>query len=219
MPHTKAKILVVDDEHPIRSTLSLILTESGYQVRCANDGFSALLELRGEVPDLIVSDLNMPGMSGFELLTVVRHRFPAVSVIAMSGSFSGDQVPTGVAADAFYQKGNGIVALLGLIESLPWPERLASRRPLAPAPVRVQAKEPDGDGKWPRTMSCPECLRTFTPSLDCAAGHLTEPSCTFCRNTIHLAASRPAETAALLPFRRGQTFEEPSLRRMGKLFQ
>jgi len=219
MPQPKAKILVVDDEHPIRSTLSMILTQSGYQVRCAADGFSALHELRGEVPDLIVSDLNMPGMSGIELLTVVRHRFPAVGVIAMSGAYLGEGVPSGVAADAFYQKGNGVVALLGLIETLPWPERMASRRPLAPAPVRALATGPDAAGTGLQTVRCPECLRTFARPLDEDAGELIESSCTFCRNTIHLAATRPAETAALLPFRRGQTFEEPSLRRMEELIQ
>ena len=54
----------------------------------------------------------MPGMSGFELLSVVRRRFPAVLVIAMSGAFSGDQVPSGVTADAFYPKGNGVAVLM-----------------------------------------------------------------------------------------------------------
>ena len=58
-----------------------------------------------EVPDVILSDLNMPGMSGFEFLSVVRRRFPTVKVIAMSSAFAVDDIPPGVAADAFYQKG------------------------------------------------------------------------------------------------------------------
>ena len=129
MVHPKAKILVVDDEQSIRWSMAKILTEIGYQVRCAADGFSALLEMRSEIPDLIVSDLNMPGMLGFELLSVVRRRFPAINVIAMSGAFSGSEVPSGVAADAFYEKGSSVRALLQLIESLPWPERMAVRSP------------------------------------------------------------------------------------------
>jgi len=43
-------------------------------------------------------------MSGFELLSVVRRRFPAIQLIAMSGAFSGDGIPPGVAADAFMKK-------------------------------------------------------------------------------------------------------------------
>ena len=53
----------------------------------AEDGFSALAEIRKEVPDILLSDLNMPRMSGFELLSVVRRRFPSIRTIAMSGAF------------------------------------------------------------------------------------------------------------------------------------
>jgi DNA-binding response OmpR family regulator len=56
--------------------------------------------------DLVISDLNMPQMSGFEFLSVIRRRVPQVLVIAMSGAYAaGDEVPGGVIADAFYAKG------------------------------------------------------------------------------------------------------------------
>ena len=57
-------------------------------MRSAEDGFSALEEIRRLTPDVLLSDLNMPHMSGFELLSVVRRRFPAIYAIAMSGAFS-----------------------------------------------------------------------------------------------------------------------------------
>ena len=82
MPPEKAKLLIVDDDPQMRTLLSVILAESGYRVRSAEDGFSALAEIRKEIPDIILSDLNMPGMSGFELLSVVRRRFPAIRVVA-----------------------------------------------------------------------------------------------------------------------------------------
>ena len=78
MPRTKERLLIVEDEPSIRESLSSALTEIGYPVRTAEDGFSALLEIRKQIPDMILSDLNMPGMSGFELLSVVRRRFPAI---------------------------------------------------------------------------------------------------------------------------------------------
>ena len=105
MSNLRASLLVVDDQALVRVCLSEVFTKHGYGVRSAPDGFSALAEIRKEIPDLIVSDLNMPGMSGFELLSVVRRRFPLIPVIAMSSAFPGQELPMGVAADAFYQKG------------------------------------------------------------------------------------------------------------------
>lgn len=103
---------MVDDNPVLVSVLAEILKEPGREVRCASDGFAALAQIRARVPDILVSDLNMPGMSGFELLSVVQRRFPAIAVIAMSGSYSGSQVPDGVAADAFCAKGAGSVERL-----------------------------------------------------------------------------------------------------------
>jgi CheY-like chemotaxis protein len=122
-----ATLLIVDDEPAIRESLSLVLTEVGYSVRSAEDGFSALREIVNEAPELLLSDLNMPGISGFELLSEVRRRFPAIRTIAMSGSFCGDEVPSGVAADGFFQKGSSVAALLRMMETLPHVERCSER--------------------------------------------------------------------------------------------
>jgi CheY-like chemotaxis protein len=127
MPNSPATLLIVDDEPTIRESLSQVLTEIGYRVRSAEDGFSALREIANEAPELLLSDLNMPGISGYELLSEVRRRFPAIRTIAMSGSFRGDEAPSGVAADGFYQKGSSVVALLRMMETLPRVERCALR--------------------------------------------------------------------------------------------
>ena len=71
----------------------------------------------GPVPDILLSDLNMPRMSGFELLSVVRRRFPEVFVIASSAAFSGEEVPAGIAADAFYEKSTGLTRLFELVKT------------------------------------------------------------------------------------------------------
>jgi CheY-like chemotaxis protein len=83
----------------------------------------ALAEIQQEIPEILLSELNMPGMSGFELLSAVRRRFSAIQVIAMSGTFSGDGVPLGVAADAFYEKGTGVGSSLLLVEAMNHSER------------------------------------------------------------------------------------------------
>jgi CheY-like chemotaxis protein len=99
------EILAVDDD-AIRDCLAMLLQSSGYEVSTAIHGFDALLQLRRKVPAIVISDLNMQ-MSGFEFLSVVRRRFPQISVIAMSCAYhSGDGVPGGVIADAFYSKGH-----------------------------------------------------------------------------------------------------------------
>src|SRR4051812_21028167 len=102
----RPRILLVDDEASILESTAKLLGAAGYDVRTAQHGFEALLQLKRETPDVIVSDLNMPQMSGFEFLSVVRRRFPETPVVAVSGAYeSGDQVPGGVIADAFYAKG------------------------------------------------------------------------------------------------------------------
>ena len=156
MPCTKEKLLIVDDEPSIRESLLWVLTEIRYSVRAAGDGLSALIEIRKEIPDMILSDLNMPGMSGFEFLSVVRRRFPAIPLIAMTGTFSGDEVPSGVAADAFYQKGSDVRALLKIIDGLPRLERLSAYIAPTKAPLLIQRNGRDASGEPCVTIACPE---------------------------------------------------------------
>jgi chemosensory pili system protein ChpA (sensor histidine kinase/response regulator) len=80
---------VVDDDAAIREITSAMLAEKGYEVWTAEDGLEALELLSRLRPDLIVTDLEMPRMSGFELLEIVRERFPRLPCIAVSGRFSG----------------------------------------------------------------------------------------------------------------------------------
>lgn len=68
----RLSILVVDDEEEIRSVLRLMLTRAGYDVREAEDGESALVAVQGKLPDLILLDVLMPGMDGFEVCRRVR---------------------------------------------------------------------------------------------------------------------------------------------------
>ena len=116
--NTKLRLLVVDDEPSIRTLLAQALTRSGYRVQSCAGGLSALSTIRQEIPDILLSDLNMPGMSGFELLAVVRQRFPGIKTIAMSGAYSGSDVPAGVVADAFYGKGTNFHALTQILDAM-----------------------------------------------------------------------------------------------------
>jgi CheY-like chemotaxis protein len=138
MPVAKPSLLIVVDAPSIRMMLSEILTKNRYPARTAADSSSALAEIQREVPDILISDLNTPGMSGFELLRVVRRQFPSIRVIAMS-AFSEAEIPSGIAADAFFQKGHGFGDLLMMLESLPQPERWAQQPAAAPAPAWISS--------------------------------------------------------------------------------
>ncbi|MBK6921544.1 MAG: sigma-54-dependent Fis family transcriptional regulator [Deltaproteobacteria bacterium] len=79
-----ASILVVDDEPAARSALVELLREEGFVVRSAADGFKALGQLDDWTPDLIVTDVKMPGMDGIELMKKVRERFEGTGVVVMT---------------------------------------------------------------------------------------------------------------------------------------
>jgi CheY-like chemotaxis protein len=193
MPNTKAKVLVVDDEPLIRTTMSLVLAEMGYHVRSAEDGFCALREMRQEMPDILLTDLNMPDMSGFELLSVVGLRFPAVHKIAMSGAYLGTEVPSGASADAFYQKGSGMDSLLHILGALPQIKRHAPQPSSSAEPVWIQR---DGHGSAPETcvtISCPVCLRSFPQAIDDADGLVRETDCIHCSSPIQYATVQPPD--------------------------
>ncbi len=196
MHDTKAKVLIVDDEPSIRSSLAHMLAEIGYRVLSAADGFSALHEIRQDIPDILLSDLNMPDMSGFELLSVVRRRFPAILAIAMSGAFSGDEVPSGVAADAFYQKGSSLGSLLRIMESLPRPERMAVNHAATAACIWVQKNWHDLAEEPSVTIRCPECLRTFPQAVGEPDGLMRETDCPYCHSSIQYAIAQPVDSAA-----------------------
>ncbi len=118
MPADRLTVLIVDDDTLLQTFLGQVFTCAGYAVRCADSGAAALSEIDREMPDFLLSDLNMPGLSGFELLVEVRHRYPAIHVVAMSGTYFGDGVPAGVCADVFHEKAKGVDPLLQMVADL-----------------------------------------------------------------------------------------------------
>jgi DNA-binding NtrC family response regulator len=78
------RILIVEDDDEQCRILSEALSGEGYQTRTASDGLHALRETEAFLPDVIVTDLNMPRMDGFELLTELRRRESPIPVIALT---------------------------------------------------------------------------------------------------------------------------------------
>jgi CheY-like chemotaxis protein len=104
-------VLLVDDDPSIRNLLSVQLEEAGFKARQAEDGIDGLIKLRGELPKVIISDLQMPRMSGIEFISVVRRRFPSIPVILLTGSIPND-FPVEAQPDVWFEKGALQVHLL-----------------------------------------------------------------------------------------------------------
>jgi PAS domain S-box-containing protein len=79
------RILVVDDEARIREACKMVLQECGYEVSLASDGFQALGHIPAEHFDIILLDLMMPGMSGFDALAKIKALDPDTVVIVITG--------------------------------------------------------------------------------------------------------------------------------------
>jgi DNA-binding NtrC family response regulator len=81
---SKGRILVVDDESSARGALSEILQDEGYKVRTAADGFRALAAASEFAPDVVLTDLKMPGMDGLSLMERIKETQPDVAVVLMT---------------------------------------------------------------------------------------------------------------------------------------
>lgn len=77
-------ILVVDDELMMRKLVEKILIRDGFQVALASDGREALSLLAERKFDIVISDIKMPEMNGFELLQAIKRDYPTTAVIMMT---------------------------------------------------------------------------------------------------------------------------------------
>jgi CheY-like chemotaxis protein len=150
-------VLLVDDDPSVRALLSRQLERAGFETHEAEDGIDGLVKLRNRLPKIIISDLEMPRMSGIEFVSVVRRRFPFIPVIVLSGSIRND-VPEEAEPDGWFEKGAlDISELLQTLRALvrKTPDR-ADIPQVVTTPVRTR---PGFAGHI--ILSCPDCLRTF----------------------------------------------------------
>ena len=87
-----ARILVVDDDDSLRELLRMHLTSSGYEVSTAADAISAGYQVLKSPPDLILSDIDMPHMDGFEFIAALKSdpTLPYIPVIFLTSMEEGD---------------------------------------------------------------------------------------------------------------------------------
>jgi CheY-like chemotaxis protein len=81
-------ILVIDDDPVMRELVSDWLEAAGYRVRKAADCHSAIAEMKGRAPVLVVTDMRMPGPCGGDAIARLKREFPGIQLIAISGHFN-----------------------------------------------------------------------------------------------------------------------------------
>ena len=86
--NTQLKVLIADDEVLIADTLGLILRQGGYQSRVVYSGTAALRELLAFRPELLISDVIMPDMSGIDVAIRARELLPGCAILLLSGQAS-----------------------------------------------------------------------------------------------------------------------------------
>ena len=177
----KCRVLIVDDEPLILHASAAIVRSFGFSVRTAEDGFVALKILREVLPDIIISDLRMPSMSGFELLSIIRRRFPHIPTIGISGEYILANMPLGLLVDHFFQKGGYT------------PEELKEKikQLISDSPTRPHIGKADKAPLWiPRkdseyiVLTWPECMRSSSIADQLGGSELQTTECMSCGTTI-----------------------------------
>lgn len=79
------KIVVIDDEKPIRDSLKGVLEDDGYEVITVDDGINGLRTVREVIPDVVLLDIWMPQKDGIEVLKEIKEELPQIPIIIMSG--------------------------------------------------------------------------------------------------------------------------------------
>jgi two-component system KDP operon response regulator KdpE len=113
MSAAPVRVLIVDDEPPIRKLLRMGLTAQGYHVLEAPDGATAL-DLIAEKPDLVILDLGLPDMQGLDLLRTIRARNERVPIVVLSsrGDEAAKVQALDIGADDYVTKPFGTDELL-----------------------------------------------------------------------------------------------------------
>ena len=114
-------ILIVDDEPSVREVIALLLEDEGHAVQTAPDGRLALEVISDDLPDLLITDVMMPGLDGWGLLAAVRAHAPTLPVIVISAGDRREARPRDLLRanhTVFLRKPFDLETLLSTVERL-----------------------------------------------------------------------------------------------------
>jgi len=117
------RVLVIDDNEDVRTLIQLALEAEGFNVSVAANGHDGMSLLRGQIADVVVTDILMPEKDGIETIAELRKDFPDVKIIAISGALSANgfdylRVPIQLGVARILRKPFDIQELVGAIREL-----------------------------------------------------------------------------------------------------
>ena len=113
------QILIVDDDRSVRGFLKELFEQKGYQVTEAENGLEGIRCFRDRLTDLVIVDLHMPHMNGFEMIQALQHASPAVKIIAISGAGATDlELARQLGAQHTFQKPFVLPDLLHMVQAV-----------------------------------------------------------------------------------------------------
>lgn len=117
-------VLIIDDDQSVRESLALCLEAFGYRVKTAEDGVQGLKAIEVEQPAVVVTDLHMPVLDGFEVMAALRNSGLSIPTIVMSGDGGGQGLSLldcakSLGAMATLEKPFSTFDLMDLINELP----------------------------------------------------------------------------------------------------
>lgn len=128
----QTRVLVVDDEQSIRDFLTMGLEDEGYSVETAKDGLSALTKMHQNLFDIVILDVMMPGMDGYECCRMLKQKYEVVVIMLTAKDQAEDTVKgLKIGADDYLAKPFSFMELLTRMEV-----RLSSRFPQKNSVIR-----------------------------------------------------------------------------------
>ena len=119
------QLLLIDDYAPYRQTLAWLLRMAGHTVWEASDGPAGLALLRAHPVEMVLTDLDMPGLTGWDVARLVNATHPHVPVILVTGNADAEMPERSGSprVEAILRKPFGADEILSLLDSLPWAAR------------------------------------------------------------------------------------------------
>ena len=159
------KIMIIEDEAALAQELALLLTQAGYQAYVVQDFAHPLLEIESQLPDLLLLDIQLPGVNGHQLLQEIRKKYQFPIIMVTSRANEMDEVlAMSYGADNYITKPYNPTALLLHIAAM-----FKRMQPQSTSLIQYQRKKDwlisHPNFYWYLVLNCPSCFLPFNVKI------------------------------------------------------